>query len=375
MSAYIGTRAAANWTGQIGSGGVADDTVTTVPLQSATGLTNGKVYIATLNRVDSNGTATPSAKEVVKGTLSGSNLINCTRGVEGTAQSHNAGAVVEILFTATHHNELVEGLEVEHGSDGTHDFSSSNVDFQGISLGAGTTMTSIKDEDDMASDSATSLATQQSIKAYVDSSGGVDGWKDATGETWVYVSAASFKIEGVDLTAQYTKGTRIKCTNSTVKYFVVTSSSFSTDTTVNVTGGTDYALADADITSPYYSYQASPMGYPAYFGYTPSYTPDGSMTFSSVTVNYCKFAVTDRTCHYFVRVTGTIGGTPSAQVDVSLPISAANSNALCTNGDCDSVSGTVRDSGATSTCRCKRTDGASWTAGSRYIRFSLVYEI
>lgn len=167
MSAYIGTRAAANWTGQIGSGGVADDTVTTVPLQSATGLTNGKVYIATVDRVDSNGTATPSAKEVVKGTLSGSNLINCTRGVEGTAQSHNAGAVVEILFTATHHNELVEGLEVEHGSDGTHDFSSSNVDFQGISLAGGTTMTAVLDEDDMASDSATSLATQQSIKAYV----------------------------------------------------------------------------------------------------------------------------------------------------------------------------------------------------------------
>lgn len=37
-------------------------------------------------------------------------------------------------------------------------------------LGSGATVTSIKDEDNMASNSATALATQQSIKAYVDSS-------------------------------------------------------------------------------------------------------------------------------------------------------------------------------------------------------------
>ena len=41
----------------------------------------------------------------------------------------------------------------------------------GISLASGSTVTSILDEDNMASDSATALATQQSIKAYVDASG------------------------------------------------------------------------------------------------------------------------------------------------------------------------------------------------------------
>ena len=41
-------------------------------------------------------------------------------------------------------------------------------DFAGISLGGGTTYTAILDEDAMGSDSATSLASQQSIKAYVD---------------------------------------------------------------------------------------------------------------------------------------------------------------------------------------------------------------
>ena len=43
------------------------------------------------------------------------------------------------------------------------------------SLAMGTTVTSIKDEDNMSSDSATALATQQSIKAYVDANAGGGG--------------------------------------------------------------------------------------------------------------------------------------------------------------------------------------------------------
>ena len=45
---------------------------------------------------------------------------------------------------------------------------SSSGSFASLSLDSGTAMTSIKDEDNMGSDSATALATQQSIKAYVD---------------------------------------------------------------------------------------------------------------------------------------------------------------------------------------------------------------
>ena len=50
-----------------------------------------------------------------------------------------------------------------------------NVEFDGLS-GTGTvTVTDILDEDDMTSDSATALATQQSIKAYVDANAGGGG--------------------------------------------------------------------------------------------------------------------------------------------------------------------------------------------------------
>lgn len=78
------------------------------------------MYYLTIDRVDSNGTATPNKREVVKGLLSGSNLINSTRGVEGTAQAHNAGAVIEVLFTAAQWEDLYAGLVAEHEADGTH---------------------------------------------------------------------------------------------------------------------------------------------------------------------------------------------------------------------------------------------------------------
>jgi len=108
------------WTTTIGSGGVADDTTTTIPLASASGLNNGEAYIVTINRVDANGDK-QDTWETVKGVLSGTNLINCVRGVEGTAQAWSAGTVVEILMTAEHWNKMVEWAEEEHNQDGTHD--------------------------------------------------------------------------------------------------------------------------------------------------------------------------------------------------------------------------------------------------------------
>src|SRR3989304_4111981 len=86
------------WVGQIGAGGVTDDVVTTVPLSSTTNLATDTAVVATIDRVDSSGTATPSLEESVIGVVSGSNLVSCVRGSEGTAQAHSAGAVVEILL-------------------------------------------------------------------------------------------------------------------------------------------------------------------------------------------------------------------------------------------------------------------------------------
>lgn len=113
-------KGARKFVGQIGSGGVADDSVTTIPLASSTGLPTDTGVEVVIDRVDSNGTATPTTEETVVGVVSGNNLVTCTRGVEGTAQAHSAGAVVECLFTADNWNDLIDGLLVDHAQDGTH---------------------------------------------------------------------------------------------------------------------------------------------------------------------------------------------------------------------------------------------------------------
>jgi hypothetical protein len=107
------------WVGQIGAGGVSDDVVTTVPLSSTTNLPTDTAVVATIDRVDANGTKTPTLEESVIGVVSGSNLTDCVRGSEGTAQAHSAGAVVEILLTAKGWNDIIDAFLVAFNQDGT----------------------------------------------------------------------------------------------------------------------------------------------------------------------------------------------------------------------------------------------------------------
>jgi hypothetical protein len=109
----------AQWSGNIGSAGVADAVVKTVPLASTSGLPTDTAVMITVNRVDTNGKKTGNYEGIV-GVVSGSNLIDCIRGVEGTAQAWTGGTVVEVLHTADNLNDLIDGILAEHNQDGTH---------------------------------------------------------------------------------------------------------------------------------------------------------------------------------------------------------------------------------------------------------------
>lgn len=92
-----------------------------------------------------------------------------------------------------------------------------------------------------------------------------NGWIDAK-ETWTYASADdptyTFTISG-DLSGKYSAGMRVKLTQTTVKYFIITKVAYSSpNTTITVYGGTDYDLTSATITSPYYSMVKAPQGFP-----------------------------------------------------------------------------------------------------------------
>ena len=90
---------------------------TTITLNSTANL-QSPGYIV-IDRVDSNGTSTPSLREVVSYTgISGSDLTGCTRGADGsTQQAHSDLAVVETTPTTGMWNNLatilVQGMTVD----------------------------------------------------------------------------------------------------------------------------------------------------------------------------------------------------------------------------------------------------------------------
>lgn len=129
-------------------------------------------------------------------------------------------------------------------------------------------------------------------------SGGLDGWIPAE-KTWTYASADdptfTFTV-AADVTTKYSAGMRVKLTQSTVKYFIITAvSTFSGgNTTITVYGGTDYDLADAAITSPYYSTQKAPQGFPlspAKWSETFSITGSQATPTSGTTYDMCNFSL------------------------------------------------------------------------------------
>lgn len=150
---------------------------------------------------------------------------------------------------------------------------------------------------------------------------GADGWIDDTAEIWTYASGsgggvATFTVPG-DLRARYTVGTRIKLTQTTVKYFVISADPTydGTNTTVTITGGSDYTLANAAIGQNFHSYQSNPQGYPGSFTYTTNATG-----FSAKTSDTAKFTLSGRIC---VLVTSIVGTSNSASFLADLPIAPA----------------------------------------------------
>lgn len=182
-------------------------------------------------------------------------------------------------------------------------------------------------------------ATGSTAATWQTPSGATDGWVTSP-DTWIYASANSFTISGVDRTTTFTKGTRVKCTNnSTTFYGVVASSSFSTNTTVTLVANSDYSLANSAITNPFYSYQANPQGYPGWFNYTPTYTGFSA----NPTTGSSRFNIIGTRC--LIQHSESVAGTSNATgFTFSLPV-----NSSSTSGGNWSSSAQVQDSGTIQT--------------------------
>lgn len=143
------------------------------------------------------------------------------------------------------------------------------------------------------------------------------GWTVAPG-TWTYASATTINVPA-GAASIYQVGDKIKLTQNTVKYFYITAVA---DTLLTVTGGSDYTVESATITSPYYSHQANPLGFPGVFNYTPALAVD-SGTAPTYTTTNGKFTITNRTVSGYVQLRNTTGGTAGSGAGVlscSVPI-------------------------------------------------------
>lgn len=141
---------------------------------------------------------------------------------------------------------------------------------------------------------------------------GSGSWFGSTG-TWSYVSATSFSVPTADA-AKMTAGTRIKLTQSTIKYFTVSGVS---GTTVSIDTTTDYTLVNAAITSAYSSNDVSPPGFPDYFAYTPTWT---NLTIGNG-VNNSEFCRVGKTIFFRIKlIFGSTTATSGTAANFSLPV-------------------------------------------------------
>ena len=94
------------------------------------------------------------------------------------------------------------------------------------------------------------------------------GWIPAQ-ETWAYASASTITVPA-GAASKYSVGDKLKWTQTTLRYAYVTAVADTVLTVVvALANGTASEVANAAITSPYYSKASSPVGFPHSFNYTP----------------------------------------------------------------------------------------------------------
>lgn len=367
-------------------------------LNNTTGVQN-KPGVVVIDRINTAGALKlTSVREWVAFTgTSGSTLTGLTRGIGGsTDQDHSTGAVVEFVMDITWAQAVIDALTGASAQNGAVTLTGATLNSPNIAVGSdaqgdmyyrasgaslsrlpkgGSGQILTMNSTLPAWSSLSSLATGSLLvytgaqwdlvipgtsgyllqsqgagllPIWASASGSTDGWT-ASSDTWTYASASTFTIAGVDRTAIYTKGTRLKFTQTTAKYAVVVGSSFSTNTTVTIAVNTDYTIANASITSPSYSYQLKPQGYPGWFNYNPSFTG-----FSANPNYWCVYSIDGATCTFILNAALSAGTSNATTKTITLPVSTTNYFF--------GVLGTGQDAGSTMTAPIMaQTGGASAT--------------
>jgi hypothetical protein len=163
-----------------------------------------------------------------------------------------------------------------------------------------------------------SLENQLEAMRTIEIPGGT-GWS-GIGMTLTYASPTTFTAPG-NQTSLFQVGTKFKYNQTTDKFAYIVSSSYSVpNTTVTITGGSDYSLANAAITSPAYSYAAVASGFPDVFNYG-AVLSQGASSNISKTTNYARFNINGHLAHITGNFDITGSGTGGSNITLSLPLS------------------------------------------------------
>lgn len=210
-----------------------------------------------------------------------------------------------------------------------------------------------------------------------DKASSFDGWIEVS-DSWSYASATTVTVP-TDAATKYSVGDKIKFDNSSTKYFYIVAIAA---TTLTLSGGTDYTVANSAISAIYYSKAETPLNFPASFNYSPTITGFSANPTNTV---YDFFI---RGSWLTVSIRQSTGGTSNAATfTITAPVVAAT----VTNGQwqvaipfVDDNSATLTTPGrayistASSTITLGKTSAAdnTWTtSGTKRANFQLTYRI
>jgi hypothetical protein len=150
--------------------------------------------------------------------------------------------------------------------------------------------------------------------------GALNGWINPN-QTWTYASATTITVPS-GAASIYAVGTKIKLTQTTVKYFYVIGVA---DTVLTVVGNGAVVVTNAAISANYYSNATSPVGFPTWFSWGPptiTWTAGTAPSGSPSTVEF-NFAIVGNMCHISIFVTPYTAGATVTAASIPLPVICA----------------------------------------------------
>jgi hypothetical protein len=204
--------------------------------------------------------------------------------------------------------------------------------------------------------------------------------------TWVYNSASQFKITGLDVRSFYKKGMPVRWKQG-AGYLYGNISADSTlsgsDTVFSIIVNTDFVIANSAITDNYISYSPTPYGFPQYFNFSSTTTPNGGGGFTPAFSAVRYRMIVNEVRISWVTVGHTVSGTISS-IDFALPATentglAAGANVCIAGFDFVGGGSKVVLTGQNQTTTTFRVSPLSGnfqtTSANGYMGFQYIYQI